>query len=212
MKRSIRQVVLLIICTAMALAVILGLLFNVIGIKGQNLDAQNGFILLSFSKTFLANQAYSGFFGIINTLMLVGGITSIILVILSFLGKGRSYFQLIVIIIAMTAGVLYLMEGCVIVSLPKEDFLKISYAIYAQNLYTASYFPLIIQSALLIAYLICNKCIRDIPFSERKKEIVASNEFRTMTERVTLLKQYKELFDGGVITQEEFEAKKKELL
>lgn len=212
MKISIRQVVLLIICTAMALAVILGLLFNVIGIKTQSLDAQNGFRLLSFSTTFLARQGFAVFSGIINTLILVGGTASIILLILSFLGKGRPYFQIIVIIIAMTAGVLYLMEGCVFVSLSKDDLMQIGYISYAKNLYTASYFPLIIQSVLLIGYLICNKCIRDIPFSERKKEIVTSDEFRTMTERVTLLKQYKELLDDGVITQEEYDAKKKELL
>ncbi len=44
------------------------------------------------------------------------------------------------------------------------------------------------------------------------KNDVTSNVVKAEQETIELIKQYKELLDTGVITQEEFEAKKKELL
>lgn len=47
---------------------------------------------------------------------------------------------------------------------------------------------------------------------EETKYRVEKNEFSIQMERLELLKKYKELFDMGAVTQEEFENKKKEIM
>lgn len=86
---------------------------------------------------------------------------------------------------------------------------------------TLAFVALIIGVLLLEAYLICNILIKE----EKPRKIQAPGAVAAGASRiaavlktdrtatvVSALKQYKDLLDAGIITDEEFEAKKKELL
>ena len=66
-------------------------------------------------------------------------------------------------------------------------------------------------------YFICAKFLPDYEVKKSVKQITVNNSYSKaflMKQRlaITLLKEYKELLDSGVITQEEFDEKKAQML
>ena len=91
----------------------------------------------------------------------------------------------------------------------------------------ASFVPLILQILLLAGYTVCEKFIpEEFSFatifpsattanttsSSGTAPVSAKKKALSEQERIEMLKSYKELLDSGVLTQEEFDAKKAELL
>ena len=219
MKLNIKKIILLSICAAMALMVVLGLLFNVIQLsnKGEVADHDNGFTLLSFNSDFILVSAYNWgaiVCGVIDLLILLSGIVALILAAYSFVKINKeSRFSLAIIIIAMVTSFLYMIEGIVFVSICKETYTTL----LTKYLHTVSFVPFILQTVLLATYIACNKlikCADDVtqPHQNATRTSPVSSDIHQASNKIELLKQYKELLDNGVITQEEFDAKKKEWL
>ena len=56
------------------------------------------------------------------------------------------------------------------------------------------------------------KIINDLLLERQQKKVLVTNESTIPTDEITQIKKYKELLDSGIISQEEFDAKKKQLL
>ncbi|MCI8413792.1 MAG: SHOCT domain-containing protein [Clostridia bacterium] len=82
--------------------------------------------------------------------------------------------------------------------------------LYAVRAQTFAYIGFIIGMLLLIVFLICSIVLKD----ETKKAMAMhkSDNLVPTNDMANALKQYKELLDNGIITQEEFEKKKREIL
>lgn len=89
------------------------------------------------------------------------------------------------------------------------------------RLFTASYWPLIIEALLLGGYIVVSKVVPSQPVEAKAAAQAAGQPYqaapaaaprRRNVNAVEEIKKYKELYDMGAITWEEFEAKKKELL
>ena len=219
MRLKVKKMILLSICAIMALMVVLGLLFNIIQLsnKGEIADHDNGFTLLSFESDFILVKSYNWgaiVCGVINLLILLSGIVALILIAYSFVKINlETRCPLAVIIIAMVTSFLYLVEGIAFLSICKETYTQL----LTKYLHTVSFVPFILQTVLLIAYIVCNKFVKCADNEKPPQPIGAktstvNSDINQAANKIELLKQYKELFDSGVITQEEFDAKKKEWL
>lgn len=219
MERDVKKLILLAICGLMALMTILGLIFNVIymSFNGKIDGATSGFNLLAFDQNELLEDSngFIIFSGILNMFILFSGVCATIMVFIAFLDNSRSMLSQKIIPIALVSSIAYLLEGIIFKILCKKEWAEIGLEDYTRYFHTASFIPFIIQSILLMAYNGCKKHLPCIPIKSRSAvniDIVQSNEIRNLSDKATLLKQYKDLLDNGVITQEEFDLKKKELL
>lgn len=87
-----------------------------------------------------------------------------------------------------------------------SNILKIA---YETKTYTLAYIGLVVGIPLFVVYLVC-----DITLKE--KADIAQNEILNCdildSNIIEILKKYKDLLDGGIITQEEFDKKKQTIL
>lgn len=81
---------------------------------------------------------------------------------------------------------------------------------------TRAFIPFIFEIFIFIAYFICNTVLveKDGRIESLELNIEKKNKRINQSEnmRIELLEKYKELMDKGIITQEEFFEKKKQLL
>lgn len=101
--------------------------------------------------------------------------------------------------------------------------------LYETETFTLAYIGFIIGALLFISYIVCSLVLKDdigqkekcgktnnVVIEATKTESAAQNrQFNNLTQANNIaeaLKQYKDLLDSGVITQEEFNRKKQEIL
>lgn len=82
--------------------------------------------------------------------------------------------------------------------------------LYTMQTQTLAYIGLIIGMILLIAYIVCSITLKGR--NEKTSTMHKSDNSDLANNVAKALKQYKELLDSGIITQEEFEKKKHEIL
>ena len=82
--------------------------------------------------------------------------------------------------------------------------------LYAVRAQTFAYIGFIIGMLLLIVYIVCSIVLKDE--KEKTMAMQKSDNLGLTNDVAKALKQYKELLDAGIITQEEFENKKLEIL
>lgn len=105
-----------------------------------------------------------------------------------------------------------------------------SYAFYEHKTYTLAYLGFILGALLFVAYIVCSLMLKDdmarketsrrasdVPISatisyNSQDEKQQSDCLTQVNNIAEALKQYKELLDCGIITQEEFDEKKKSIL
>ena len=75
------------------------------------------------------------------------------------------------------------------------------------------------HTAAIVDYTRCPKCnsmdvfiLSDEEYEKEKQRILSASENDNTFSAADELKKFKELLDSGIITQEEFDAKKKQLL
>lgn len=156
---------------------------------------------------------FSGAIAGVNWLLLISGLTCIVLAALAmcvFSAKTAGKAELAVVIIAIITAFLYMVEGIAMVSLWRGG----------DGATTTAFVVFIIQALLLTAYFICRH------YAETDENVSSLSAVQTsvqtqyvktapksnMANAATELTKYKQLLDMGAITQEEFDAKKKELL
>ena len=161
-------------------------LFPVVSIYGRGVDA---FYLLGYSR---AECIVTGVIAIIAALM---GLISLIVIGWGiYAKKNKTTF------IPITACILSLayMILCLVV---------------AEGIGTLGFIPFIIIVLMTVAYFICAKFLPqpDI-ISGGQKGTYKSSSISAQKSSIELIKEYKGLLDGGIITQEEFDAKEAKLL
>ncbi len=182
------------------------------------LEITSGSIGISYTGISFLNFEYfkngeiadlASFCGICSICQLLITFISIIM-FFSHLANGENNSKSI-ISIGIIVSLLYLIEG---VMLKETLTLKISPngIMVDQIIETSCITPLIIQAILSIAYIVISNGLinTSIPSSQSCDSKTIENTINV--NRVSMLKQYKELLDMGIITQEEFEKKKKEIL
>ncbi len=216
----------IILCAIVLLCAVLSLVaLQFTLIKCENL-VENGFDLID-GVSDLLDVTWSGIWGAVLmqtvfVFMLIVSCINIILVLVSavdyFDNKYKEWLEKI-IILSLTIATIYMIAGIVCVAICSGSYS--SYFSFA----TFSYVPLIIMVILVGLYVYFDKKIKDdaciladanssvTKFVVEDKAvapvgIVLSQEL----EKIELLVKYSELFDKNIITQEEFDAKKSEIL
>lgn len=135
-------------------------------------------------------------------LQMIATIACLVLTVLSltvFSQKTARRAQLAVMIVSTVFAFLYMIDGIA--------------AISASELYvatTAAYALFIVVALLMVGYVVCLKVLPETAAPKRAKE--ARRSVQSESDIAAQLKQYKELFDMGAITEEEYLKKKSELL
>ena len=184
---------------------LLTLCFTFIEVSGEEIITYEGFKMLPFNNSSLA---FSASMIIVGAVILVLFILSLMLILTSILNifiKGNK-IDLIVITIALLSAIIYMSLAVTFVSFTIKSLAN---ATATYHVFTAAYVPLIIQAVLTCAYCIFlffeNRLANPTAFVKKKKSA-------STTSYIEDLKQLKELFDAQIINQEEFDAKKKEIL
>lgn len=236
MQHNVKKTLLLTISLVMALFIILSLCINVIQptmklnieeirynryANGVDLDIiDNGMMLLSFRPQISYSLETWNWLpiilGTISLVILLCGIASIIFSILLFIKfESEKMFSNTIIIIAFITSVLYFVEGIIYLK-----FLQ-TFESYSHMYTTLAYIPLIVQLVLFFIYILCKKLIpssleyvtTQVQNRSNEKNMLENNAKNNNTLfQLIVLEQCKKLLDSGVITQEEFDSKKKELL
>lgn len=221
MKRELTGMNLIIklIVVAVALMMIIGLAIPLVVINKYFYYDYSTFQLNGFN-TLLGHEwleEFSGAVAAVNWVLLLAGLTCIIFASLSIIHSSNNKvqkFEIIVLIIGIISALLYMIEGIVIA-------VESSFALASATTISPVLFS--IQLALLIAYFVCKKYRHtNTEFSTITQTDKSNNQalyIRNIPNQNTNninsaeeLIKYKQLLDIGIISQEEFDKKKRELL
>ena len=218
-KYSLRRVVSYSCLVLFAIFCILMLKFSTISVTSELIkmfggtEPDNGFVWMRFESNFLDISSDEGAVvlftvGPLSIIQLIIGIVALTSVVCNFL-KGKDDANKKHIVWGIISMSVYALEG-IIIKFVCESELP-SYV--SEYINTSSYIPLIIGVFLVIGYNFSLKYLPDMNLSLGEVGVssnssVALNE----AERMEALSKCKALLDSGVITQEEFDAKKKQLL
>lgn len=172
-------------------------LFSVIANQDIGLD---GFFLLNYS------DALRVIIGIVAILGSVLGFLSLIFVGYNIYKKKENYIW--VHISATILSLVYMVLSIIVLN----QYLKFSGAL----VYTLAYVPFIILVIVDASYIFFDKMFsRKTTIVDNVEKVVDKKvpySVKKEHEAIELIKEYKELLDSGIITQEEFDAKKAQLL
>ena len=215
-KYSLRRVVSYSCLGLFARLCILMLKFSTISVQSElikmfGVEPDNGFVWMRFESNFLDNSSDIGTIvlltvGPLSIAQLIIGISVLASVVSNFL-KEKDDVNKKPIVWGFVSMSLYALEGIIIKFVCNSELP--SYV--SEYINTSSFIPLIIGVALVIGYNLSLKYLPDAGFSSSgvsSKTSPALNEVAKME----ALSKYKGLLDNGIITQEEFDAKKKQLL
>ena len=235
-KISLSRLVTFGLILVLALFAVLTLTFSAvyIDIDGYNLvDPDNGFVWMGFDTNFLDLTLEKAVYdilkpvlGIISIAQLIFGIAAIGMTVAAFLNPQRENLLRKVKNGTLASMIVYAVEGIVVRALVVEraggdsDYVK-----------TAAFIPLIIGIVLLVAIHFVPKFLPDTSIARNFVKPAADTATATAATTtnnqpapqadaslaneetsMNLLKNYKDMLDAGVITQEEYDAKKKQLL
>ena len=141
--------------------------------------------------------------GSFSILFLIIAIALIALSIYNILAK--KHFDLSIIVTCIVTSFLYTTIGIVFTSIAKE-----TYGDYYQ-FNTSAYIPLILQAVLFIIYTII-KNPGNLFVTDKKSENKPVPVLNKAILEEEQIKKYKDLFEQGIITEEEFNAKRKQIL
>ena len=170
-----------------------------------------GFSIMSFSSNLPFVERDASYvpiiLGVFAYIQLFLGIATIIFGIMYIINDNYIWKKIIqnFMIIAVSFSAWYLVEGML--------YTKIMETINGANVKTLTWLAFLFCALIFIAYILCEKLIKT------SDEIIAgkNGEKRNLSVKniknsIELIKQYKELLDSGIITEEEFNEKKKSLL
>ena len=223
---TIKRLIVGILACAVGLMTLLTLAIPFTRVSDLNL-AESGFSLLDFSFDDIkgADDWMGSVIGVLSLFQLLISLTTMVLSALSiffFNENLRKRLLLGFTITCLAFTFLYMIIGIVAVSV--YDTYYLGYSVYFDTS-TLAYLGFIFTLLLFVAFIVC-----DIVIKERSEGSAAPavRPLRSATQPVALspeeirsehlknvtdtLKQLKELLDAGILTQEEFDKKKKEVL
>ncbi len=252
-KYKFKDILLGTIVILSALSLLLGLLFNYIYMPTLSsfIDgfSINGFQTLGFADQIMLGEGNWGILlGVVSYIVLISALFSFCLAVYNLIISERSNNTIFVNIIA---SFLFMVVG-IAVTLGLNNIIAEEMRVYKSSLgdslggeltsvildeigncATASFWPFVFQIILCIAYVVCDKFIREpiqeinnevkVENSQLAREKQVSNSYNSYvisthfnqekeTEITQLLRQYKEIYAQGVISVIEFEKKKYSLM
>ena len=176
-------------------------------------DADNDFVWMSFESNIAYGKDWESFavlLGVISIFQLIYGIVAVILVVVNFLTHKSAKKNTGIIIVGFVSMLLYAIEGIVYEKV-YCDIMDYKSKYFS----TAAYIPLIIGIVLVIGFVLIEKY-----WVEKQSDtdnVIVTKASRIVSPKdesdiINNLSQYKDLLDNGIISQEEFDAKKKQLL
>ena len=215
---------------AMALTIVIGY-FNVfyrleVSFLGVTKSEQvNGYSLLGFKNVFV-DEDLSGLsivFSIIAWLIYVVALGALAIGIVDMVKENkaiRKLTSLIAPIVLVSVGLVYMILAIVCVSVNQERLVESGIAGYSTGS-TLGYLPFIFEVVFGAAAIVMGILLPKLENRASAKTqarpattvaATVTNAYDEEKDKIQMLKQYKELLDMGVISQEEFDAKKAELL
>ena len=196
---SLKQWILFGIAALTSLFLLIGLAFPVLDVSIFSLKSKTlGFDLLGGHMPAALESVAAALvlFAWVNLIAMICCFVFTMLSLLKFSGKKSTHFQIIVMVVAIIASLLYMISGFIAVS-----------AMEISTATTSAYVLFILVALFAVAYFICLKVLpesrgKSVKGESRKPHIDVAEE----------LKKYKELYDMCAITEEEYNRKKAELL
>ena len=214
--KNLKSILLKALLSVIALMSMLTLCFALLKIEmGKTVYKENGFTFLSFYGKLMSKSYQWGAItmGVCTIIEMIVSLVAIVLALLNFINKeNRKGKGIAIIVLSLTIAVLYLIEGIVYKSIFMDTmgyFLD-----YDSDVKTSSFIPLIIISIFVSGYFLVNGLMPaqlKIEKKEKKEKPIKVTPVREK-DSLELLEKYKKLLDDGVITQEEFDVKKKQYL
>lgn len=182
-------------------------------------DPDSGFKWLTFESNIAWGSHWDAAsipLGIISILQLCFGIVAILLVVYNFLVKQSQTVNRVVITVGLISMLLYAIEG-IVFKFVYCDIMDFDFDYFA----TAAFVPLIIGVLLTIGYFIAGKCLPNVclyskTLAETSTTVCLQNEEKKSTlltsNAIDDVIKLKSLLDQGILSQEEFDEKKKQLL
>lgn len=203
-EMSLKKVVLCAIAAVTALFTLIALAYPLAQTSIFTLKlVERGFTTLDFSSGLLGDSLCGlvGTFSWIQLLASIMFLTVNMVAMFRFNQKTANKWAMATVITCLILNVFYFIIG---VSLVAD----------AEAYTTLSYVALIISVLFTTAYFVCKKVIKEDATLRKKSKESAEHkrEVRQEADSVDLLVKYKKLLDEGVITQDEFDEKKKDLL
>ncbi len=202
-KKTIVDYILCGLALFIALFTISGLAFNLtqrIGYRELE-DAQyyrwydNGFTMLGFDSCLIVGGSFiwaKVLLGVLNLVHLLASIVAIGLAVASFFTpKAKQKCRTIAVVICLICNVTYAIEGIA--------FTTVNTSQWGYSFTTLAYVPLIVTTVAAVAY-------GALSYTSACRQACSYGS------DLVRLKQLKQLFDMGAITQEEYGIKKKEIL
>lgn len=202
-KRSAKQWVLFGITAFTAIFMFIGLAFPVVHFRQEIFGTVFERTVLGFDV--LGGNMPKALESVANTLMafvwlqLLATIICIALTVLAltvFPQKKAERTQRIVMIVSLVFSLIYMIDGIAAVSADNAGT-------------TASYALFLVVVLLTVGYFVCLKCLPETLGGKRSKQEKSQKNGEDVAEQI---KKYKELYDMGAITEEEYATKKSELL
>lgn len=181
----------------------LALVFKVYDVKieffGSVIQAEgNGFQLLEGYPEAL--EKIGDWLGVYSIIVIAIIAIEIILYIILFIKKATklALIEKILVILNVVLALVYMING-----FNAKSTIESQDSMYVTE--TFAFIPFIIVTAFAVAYFVVTFFVKNVAFAakaEKPNTVAAADE----------LVKYKQLLDAGIISQEEFDAKKKELL
>ena len=211
-KKNVKSLFLMLL----ALITILSLLFTLVKVSVEEYGyelysyGESGFNLLAFDSDIVGTFWEDDYVAIISIwplLTLIIGVISFAFAFVTLFISNVSVankMQKVFSILCVIAITLTMIDGIV--------FSTVLGIEWSYSFSTFSYIPLIIGVLVYLAYLIVPSivCKNEVVIEGKTTKAVGS--VKSQSSSIKLLKEYKELLDAGIISQEEFEEKKKTLL
>ena len=182
------------------------------------INPDNGFKWMTFDSNMLYGDQWDTAkvpIALLSIAQLVFGLCAIAIVAYNFVSKKDDANNKIIIggLASMT---LYALEGIIV----RSVYISGVSEKWTKHISTASYIPLIIGAILLAGYFAVLKYMPEDASTEFFPKTITSTASTpkkmpsklSENERIESLVKYKNLLEQGIITQEEFDTKKKELL
>ena len=189
------------------------MLFFAIYATDYGIYSDTGFTWLSMGSDLIKIQPYTSIAFLLSFAELLCSFAMIALVCYAFF-KGKEHLYKIVFIVSLISMALYMITGFVTPSIFDATYgEKIS-----SVLTTYAYWPFIIGIILTVAYAVIVKKMPDTASTASVSGSTSAQAAKKIfapvseSENIDNITKYKALLDQGIITQEEFDAKKKDLL
>lgn len=203
-------------------------------VSALNIISVNGFDFLAFNKG-LIGPGFEGLetgCGICSILLLFFAIMAIVLVVFNFMSANKTkIYDIIVIAVSLFITIIYFIEGFILKSALVKEMSSQYGSTYGAFLKTTCFVPFIICVVLMIAYIVVAEIFNRQIANQKTKKVVETNEAKQDSkneenlqkeknktevnneeDKIALVLKYKELLDANIISQEDFDAKKKQIL